>query len=147
MSHKCYIKPTTFDIFPSGQVTSSWTGNNAIIGYINAGSYIIIYNPALRAGSSSSGITSTQFIVTINAAYGSAGYEEILATAKSGPMGCAPTNIFNGSFQNEVKILNNNTPIYVNMQLSILALTTWGIPTNTSQYNSYCNRLIFIPIQ
>jgi hypothetical protein len=146
MSHKCYIKPTTFNIFPSGQITSAWTGNSTIVGYINAGSYIISYNPALRS-TSGSGITSTQFIVTINAAYGSAGYKEILATPKSGPMGCGPTQIFNGSFQNEVQILADNTPVYVNMQLSILSLTTWGVPTQTAQYRSYCNRLIFIPVQ
>ena len=145
MSTRTGLQLISFSVKPVGQQTNLWTGNNTILGYLNKGTYLCIFNSSLRAPSTG-GITSVQIIVTQNAPYNVGTFQEILSIAKSGPMGLPPTNIFNLSIQNYVEIVNDNTPIYLYYNLSILATSTWGIPTNTTVYNKWCNRLVFVSI-
>ena len=145
MATRSGLQVITFPVKPVGQLTTLWTGNQTVLGYLNKGTYLVFFNSALRAPANG-GITSVQIVVTQNSPYTIGDYQEILATGKSGPMGLPATNIFNFSFQNTIDIIANNTPIYLYYNLSILAQTTWSTPTNTVVYNAWCNKLVFVSV-
>ena len=140
MANKCSIKPIIIPILPVGQIANYQSG---IVTYLDKGSYSIMYNHALKeiAG----GITGTQAIITAYQQYGTIGFIELLASAKTGPMGNPATATFNGSFQNNIYIATDNTPIYVSLFMQLLNFTTWQHTTD-ARYSSFSNRLIFIPI-
>lgn len=139
MSVKTSLISIRIPIKPGNQ-TSNY---QSFVTYLNTGSYVFTYNYAFKAIAGN--ITSTQGIVTCIAPYGSIGFQEICASPKTGTMGTPGTSIFAQSIQNNVFIVNDNTPIYVSLFMTLTAFTTWTIPTGTN-YNDNMNYISIIKV-
>ena len=139
MSVKTSLISIRIPIKPGNQ-TSNY---QSFVTYLNIGSYVFTYNYAFKAIAGN--LTSTQGIVTCIAPYGSIGFQEICASPKTGPMGTPGTSVFAQSLQNNVFIVNDNTPIYVSLFMTLTAFTTWTIPTGTN-YNDNMNYISIIKV-
>ena len=142
MSASSGIKVYTIPIFPSNQITTSWTGNSIPVTYLSKGTYSFIYNYAITA-SSGPALTSTRAVITRNAPYGSPGYQEIVANSDTGGLG---GGVSIQSMMNNVYIDIDNTPIYLNLTVGIGVGTVWGIQTTNNKYVRYSNRLNIIAV-
>ena len=114
---------------------------NALVTYLNKGTYLVTYNLALQAIAGN--LTSVQGIVSCVAPYGNPGTLEICAGPKTGAMGTPGTAVFCQSIQNNVVIANDNTPIYINLFMNYTAFTTWQIATS-ARYNDHMNYLTIV---
>jgi len=139
MSVKTSLISIRIPIKPGNQTANY----QSFVTYLNTGAYVFTYNYAFKAIAGN--LTSTQGIVTCIAPYGSIGFQEICASPKTGPMGTPGTSVFAQSLQNNVFIVNDNTPIYVSLFMTLTAFTTWTIPTGTN-YNDNMNYISIIKV-
>lgn len=131
-------------IRPSGQTTSQWTGNLTPITYLNKGTYNFNYNYALQASVGT--MTNTLAILTYNNAWAQPNFKEISFGPKTGTFGAGNTGIIITNLTNNIVIQNDNTPIYVSIQVTIGGGTTWGVPLGTTQYNDHMNCVTIIEV-
>jgi hypothetical protein len=133
-------------IKPSGQTTGQWTGSNVNnpITYLDRGVYNITYNCVIQPSVGT--LTSVLGIITENALYPQAGYNELVSSARTGTQGTGGgVTPISFSIQNNIVIQNDNTPIFLYMIVALGGGTTWGVPLGQPQYNDYMNYICIVP--
>jgi hypothetical protein len=129
-------------IKPVNQLGNQWTGSPTPVTFLNKGTYNITYNCAIQP---SVGTMSNCYgIITTTALYGGVGYKEILASVKTGAMGTGSgVTPLGFSIQNNIIIQNDNTPIYLDLSVTISGGAIWGVPL-TANYNSHMNYICIV---
>ena len=137
MSVKTSIPFIKIPIRPTGQTTSQWTENLTPITYLNRGTYNFNYTYAIQASVGT--MTNTLAILTQINAWAQPGFKEISFGPKTGTFGAGNTGIIITNLTNNVVIQNDNTPIYLSIQVTIGGGTIWGVPVGNTQYNDHMN--------
>jgi len=136
MSVASGLQYSIIPITPVGQITANWTGNNTKITTLNKGRYLIIYTYAF--GQTAGLLTSTSGFVTSTQPFGTLGSITLVSNSQTGTMA---GGTIAQTMSNVVNINVDNTSIYVAIQNTINAGTTWGIHTNTTKFGKYQNYL------
>lgn len=144
MSVKCTIPFIKIPIKPVGQTTSQWTGNLTPITYLNRGTYNFMYNYAIQPSVGT--MTNTLAILTYNNAWAQPGFKEISFGPKTGTLGAGNIGIIIANLTNNIVIQNDNTPIYVSIQVTVGGGTTWGVPLGTTQYDEHMNHVCILRV-
>ena len=144
MSVKSSLDVIRIPIKASNQVGNTWTGSVNPVTVLNSGTYNFTYNCAIQP--SVGQMSSCYALITANALYPNAGYLEILSSVKTGAQGTGSgVTPLGFSIQNNVYITNDNTPIYVNLSVTVSGGAVWGVPL-TANYNDHMNYLCIIKV-
>jgi hypothetical protein len=138
------ISPITIPVKIFNQITASWTGNGIPISYLNSGIYYCVYNTTTKPINSGGNITATQYVLTKNTAYPTG---ELLLGTELISYGISGTgsNIVGQTMANIIFIENNNTPIYLTINVAYDSPTiVWGIQTLNTVWQLYYDVLYFV---
>lgn len=144
MSVKTSIQFIKIPIKPINQNTSQWTGNLTPITYLNRGTYNFMYNYAIQPSIGT--MDNTLAILTEVNAWAQPGFKEISFGSKTGTFGAGNTGIIITNLTNNVVIQNDNTPIYLSLQVTVSGGTIWGIPAGTTQYDEHINYVCILRV-
>jgi hypothetical protein len=107
----------------SGAWNLAGKGNTIQFTSLGIGTYYISWNPRVVPANAANQITQYQFAITINQPFGVAGNTILATSPLCGLIGQAAGNAVSWPVSNVVTITNNNTPVYV--YLNVVAVGGW----------------------
>lgn len=118
------------------QPSGPWVGNNTVFTTINRGNYLISWNPRvlpfLGGGDT---VNSYQFAIVSNAPFGNIGSVVLVCSPNFGLAGQTAGNSVGVNLNNIVYIPNDNTSIY--LYINVTTTNAGGWVANTDTYLKY----------
>jgi len=134
MSVKSGLQIIKVPVLANTNLSGLWIGNTTPITYLDVGTYLLTWNVACYPTLATDLITTSQFSITANQPYLSAGYSVVAITTILNSLGMIAQaggyNELSWELMNVYTITANNTPIYAYQNC---VLSTAGVlsPTHT----------------